>query len=86
MFQTGSAKEDLRAKIFGGATILTSGKNSMKIGEQNIMIAEQLLKEHHIPVISSHVGGDQGRKIIYHTDSGTVLLKKIIKRSTETKD
>ena len=79
ILETGSSKKDLKAKLFGGASVLDSCNNSFQVGEQNIIIAQYLLERHKIPIISSSVGGTEGLKLIFHTDSGVVLIKRIIK-------
>ncbi len=77
MLDLGSSMGNLRAKVFGGAAVLQGSTGLMSVGERNIMVAEDMLTELGIPIISSDVGGVLGRKIIFHTDTGEVLLKKI---------
>ncbi len=66
----------LQAKIFGGKGG-ENGENSgiYMIGERNITVAKEMMKEYGIPVVSSSVGGDFGRKILFFTDTGEVLMK-----------
>ncbi len=35
------------------------------------------LRENKIPIVSSDVGGGQGRKILFNTNSGEIFLKRI---------
>jgi len=42
-----------------------------------IQIAEDLLRSENIPIISADTGGTVGRKLIFHTGTGTVLVKKL---------
>ena len=79
MVEMGSNKKDLKAKLFGGAAVLETTKKSFQVGEQNIIIAQHLLEKHKIPIISSSVGGTEGLKLIFHTDSGNVFIKRIKK-------
>lgn len=51
--------------------------SSLEIGGKNIEIAEDILKDYGIPIISSDVGGNMGRKIIFHMHTGDVFVKKI---------
>jgi chemotaxis protein CheD len=73
----GSHRRNLRAKIFGGGVVLKVTNPFMNIGERNIRLAEDMLREEGIPVVSSDTGGKTGRKILFNTESGVVLLKKL---------
>lgn len=72
-----AGKRNLIAKVFGGARVLQQSSGSLEIGDRNIEIAKEILKDNGIPIISSDVGGNMGRKIIFHTDTGDVFVKKI---------
>lgn len=73
----GSSKRNLRAKIFGGGVVLNVSNPFMNIGERNIQIAEDLLRQENIPIMSADTGGKTGRKVIFNTESGVVLVKKL---------
>jgi chemotaxis protein CheD len=73
----GSDRRDLRAKVFGGGVVLRVANPFMNIGDRNIQIAEDLLRSENIPIISADTGGTVGRKLIFHTGTGTVLVKKL---------
>lgn len=77
MLQLGSKKSNLRAKVFGGSQRLESKVHSMEIGKRNIALAKEYLQDEKIPVVSSSVGGSKGRKIVFHTESGDVMMKYI---------
>jgi chemotaxis protein CheD len=73
----GAGRETCK-QVFGGAELFARKlPGKMKIGFLNIMVAEDMLKEESIPIISKSVGGTKGRKIIFNTDSGLVLLKYV---------
>ena len=76
MIALGSKKKDLNAKIFGGSET-GSGKGGFNIGKQNLALARKMIREHQIPIASFSVGGNLGRKVIFHTDTGEVLIKFI---------
>lgn len=78
MLQRGSKKSNLTAKVFGGGRITQSNTNPYNISQRNITIAETLLTEHGIPIISSSVGGYHGRRIQFNPVSGEVLHKFIV--------
>jgi chemotaxis protein CheD len=73
----GSSRKNLKAKIFGGAEIITTNVSQFMIGERNISIAKELLHEENLPIVASSVGGKYGRKIIFDTFSGEVRQKYV---------
>ncbi len=84
MISLGCNKKQLKAKVFGGANIFESNLEQFQIGERNIAVAEQLLEDFHIPILSCSVGGANGRRILFDTFSGEVRQKIIEKKSKET--
>lgn len=77
----GASKENLQAKIFGGGEVVETKTNMFKIGERNIEIAENMLAEMRIKITGKSIGGKQGRKIRFNTETGVVLMK-LIQKST----
>jgi len=66
---------DIIAKVFGGANLMNLQENVYRIGERNIGIAEEILSQYKIPIIGSSVGGAYGRKILFNSHTGEVLVK-----------
>jgi chemotaxis protein CheD len=81
MISLGSNKSNLKAKVFGGGNIFESNLEQFQIGERNIAIALEMMKEHQIQIISSSTGGNLGRKIQYNTFTGEVMQKIIEKKN-----
>lgn len=81
MLAMGSKPENIQAKIFGGGEIIEAKTNMFKIGERNIEIAINTLKENKIKITGQSVAGKQGRKIRFNTHTGVVLMKLIQKQS-----
>lgn len=79
MLSFGSQQKELQVKLFGGAEIITTQKRHFNIGERNIMLALDVIKDAGIPIVSSALGGQFGRKIRFYTESGDVLLQLIKK-------
>lgn len=73
--------ENLVAKIFGGGNVLGESVSLFKVGERNVILAEQLLADNNIPVVAASTGGDRGRRILFNTVSGEVLHQYINKRN-----
>jgi chemotaxis protein CheD len=78
----GVKSPEIEVKIFGGSDILAveGGRKFVTVGKQNIEVARKTLIDEGMKVRASHVGGTFGRKIVFFTHTGEVLMKKI-KRS-----
>ena len=75
----GSHTLDLQAKIFGGARILQSeeaAKAGEHLGDRNVKLAKEFLNKKRIAIVAEDVGGRGGRKIIFNTTDGSVLLRR----------
>ena len=75
MMTRGSTPKSLEAKIFGGASMKMGGSEAMMIGEKNIIVAREILKEYRIPIVAEDVGGQSGRKIQFDLERGKVLMQ-----------
>ncbi|HXH42207.1 MAG TPA: chemotaxis protein CheD [Thermoanaerobaculia bacterium] len=74
----GVVRSRLQAKVFGGACILQSFRQGgSDLGQKNVEMARSLLQTEHIPVVGEDVGGPRGRKLIFSTDSGEALVKRL---------
>jgi chemotaxis protein CheD len=71
-----SPGDKLVAKVFGGASMWEKTEGLLAIGQRNIEFATETLATHGISIVSSDVGGYQGRKIIFNTADGTVLMRR----------
>ncbi len=77
MIKMGSQKYNLKSHIVGGSQ--NSGMGSSLIGKENIKIAETLLKKYCIDIITFDIGGEQGRKVVFDTATGEILIYKVNK-------
>ncbi len=77
MYSFGSQKPNIIAKVFGGGEVIETKNPIFHIGERNIKLASEQLKELKIPVVSSSVGGKDGRKIIFYTENGEVKQRYV---------
>ena len=73
MIYKGAYKQNIVAKIFGGATINLS--SAFSVGDRNISIAVDMLSDLNIPIVARDVGGTQGRKVIISSVDGSVYVK-----------
>ena len=79
VFQKLEAGDDeLEIKLFGGADQLgRSEESSRNIGARNVETAKDILRRCGCFPKRSDTGGRLGRKIIYNTRTGEVLLKRL---------
>ena len=70
----GGRKENLEVKIFGGGQIL---KNMSDVGLRNIQFVEEYIALEAIPLLSEDTGDIYPRKVVYHSNSGKVKIKKL---------
>ena len=74
----GAESDRLRAKVFGGASVLGHKKSDREaLGAKNVEVARRILEKLGIPVAAEDVGGKKGRKIIFHVDTGDAWVKAI---------
>ncbi|HSN90483.1 MAG TPA: chemotaxis protein CheD [Anaeromyxobacteraceae bacterium] len=73
----GARRAGIRAKVFGGASVLHALRTSRNLGEENAHLALRLLEAAHIPVIEIDVGGQKGRKLIFHSDDGSAWIRRL---------
>ena len=76
LIKSGAQRKHLAAKVFGGGNVLEFRKTDGDVTESNIRFAKKFLELEKIPIINEDLGGDIGRKIMFFTDTGKVLLKK----------
>lgn len=78
MIKMGAKKENLVAKLVGGADMFSSievGRN-MEIGKRNAETAEEILKKEGIKIAAKDILGTFGRSIEFNTANGKITIKK----------
>lgn len=73
MESLGAKKENLEAKLIGGANMFSAFKS--EIGRQNVLCAKEKLKEKGIRLVGEVVGGSQGRSVDFSVAFGIVTVK-----------
>jgi len=69
----GAKREDLEAKLIGGANMFPSFASD--IGEDNVRSAKDKLKAEGIRIVGECVGGTQGRSVEFSPTTGVVTVK-----------
>ena len=73
----GLKSDELRARIFGGASMFETGQASFiqQIGAANTKAVKDTLAELKIPITVEDIGGHSGRTITVFLDDGRILLR-----------
>lgn len=78
----GAARSRLRAKVFGGASVLEAFRTrSQPLGARNVEAARERLRDADIPVVGEDVGGDLGRKLVFEIQTGLAWIRVIAAKS-----
>jgi len=79
LLHLGARRGSLEAKVFGGACLsqMAARPGRRPLGDENVARALAVLEEERIPVVATDTGGGRGRKLMFHTDDGTVWLKAL---------
>lgn len=76
MAKMGSKKEDLQAKIVGGAKMFPNLNNpSIGVGRMNIEAVRKKLEKENIKLVGEAVGGSVGRSVEFSTATGSVTVR-----------
>ena len=67
----------LKAKIFGGGNVVRELSSGFEIGKKNVELAREMMLEHNIPVISEYTGNECGIKVVFHSETGRVFVRKL---------
>ena len=77
IMRLGGDRRHLRAKIFGGANVISAISEEYSMGKKNSDFVIEFLTNEKIKIVNMDIGGKQTRKIYFHTDTGDVYLKYI---------
>ncbi|MBI5468999.1 MAG: chemotaxis protein CheD, partial [Deltaproteobacteria bacterium] len=82
MIALGCRKENLMAKVFGGSSMLETSSGLLNIGERNTFLADKMLADEKIGIMSRDAGGNSGRKIMFVSNTGEVFVKRLNKQQS----
>jgi len=74
MCNMGAIKNNIQAHIIGGA--YSDEHSSKKIGKKNIEMAKKMLQKFNIPIVNNDTGGTFGRKVLFNTTNGEIIVYK----------
>jgi len=77
LLKEGARKENMSAKIIGGASMFKFGSNIAfgQIGERNVVESRAVLQKLGIAVLVEDVGGSSGRVIDFFLEDGRLKVK-----------
>lgn len=77
MLKMGCTREFMSAKIAGGASMFKFQSNMSlgQIGQRNIEVTRQVLREKGIPLVAEDVGGSVGRVLDFFLEDGRMKIK-----------
>jgi len=78
MMMRGSQFRHLQATVIGGACVLPANQGrAADLGRANARVALGILGAAGIPVVMEDLGGQRGRRVLFHTGSGDVLVRQL---------
>jgi chemotaxis protein CheD len=69
----GSTPGDLKAKLFGGARVLSM--MSATIGDDNVKACQSHLRDHSVKIVAEKTGGDKGYQVDFDVETGAVQCR-----------
>lgn len=76
MMKLGAEKTKIYAKVFGGANVIPGLSEENSVGVKNARFVLDFLRNESIPVEAQDLGGYKSRKLFFHTDTGTVYVRR----------
>lgn len=79
MEEKGCLRDNISAKLAGGASMFTNlATGGMKgIGERNVEAVTGQLDDLDIPLLGHDTGGDYGRSVEFHTETGIMRISSV---------
>lgn len=74
MLKAGAIRSRLRAHLYGGANLHAGMKS---IGTANARFAEEFLRADGIPLVHSHLGGNEARRVDFRAASGQARCRVV---------
>lgn len=79
MIDSGCRKENITAKIAGGASMFNfpDKKIISDVGKRNSLAVIEAINKLSIPIIGEDIGGNKGRTMIFESEDGSVTIRSI---------
>lgn len=76
LLAAGARARSIQAKVFGGASMYARN-GGRDLGAENAAVGKAALLDLRVPIVGEDIGGERGRKLLFHSDDGAVWLKYI---------
>jgi chemotaxis protein CheD len=86
MLRKGASKLNLKAKVFGGGNVLQlreSSRIGQSVGDVNVRFIKEFLQKESIPMVSSSLGSNIGRKIHFVGSDFSVYVRPIYHKNNQ---
>jgi chemotaxis protein CheD len=77
VLELGAVRARLRAKVFGGASVLEALRSSSALATRNVEAARERLAHERVPIVAEDVGGQLGRKVVFEVQTGSAWVRAI---------
>lgn len=77
---SGLSANQFVAKIVGGGKDVESRVENIQAGDANVAFARKMLSHYGISIVGESVGGEVGRKVIFHIPEGRLQVAKLENR------
>ncbi len=84
MYKLGCRKENMAAKISGGADIMNLGPTLNSIGHRNVEFANTFCQSEGFRILSNHTRGNEGR-VILMTNNFETFIRNVDNKTTSNK-
>lgn len=82
LYNKGAQPHRLRAKLAGGSQMFVfthSQTDTMRIGPRNVESIKAILYDQSIPIVGEDTGGNYGRTIEFHNETGLMVIRSVHK-------
>jgi chemotaxis protein methyltransferase CheR len=86
IMKQGGERRRLKAKFFGGASVVKLADNFGNVGKRNVQFAEDFLKTNGIPIIAQHTGGGCGMSVQFHSVTAKVFVQHLDRNNSVSVD
>lgn len=76
MEDLGADREEVRAKLTGGSSMLDLGDDK-PVGDKNVEAAISVLADSGIELVADETGGDSGRSVSFNPETGVLRIKRV---------
>ena len=77
IMKLGGQRRRFQAKVFGGGHVLNIRESLDGVPQRNIEFVRRFLNVERIPVMTEDVGGYQARRVLFYSNTGKVMLKRL---------